>query len=72
MSLFKNIFHKVRFLQPDPLANGLAEEIAAEQAEPEAIMLTDSIDGDELANSWQHIVDEFHNDPDWVDLGQDD
>lgn len=52
---------------PDPLGGGLAEEIAAERAEPEAIVL-DEEPGESLADKWQEAIDEFKNDPEYIDL----
>ncbi len=50
-----NIFsHHVHFKAIDPLGDGLGDEIAAEQAEPEAIVLEDdSI----FVDTWQAVLD---------------
>ena len=66
-----SLFHHISFVKPDPLGAGLAEEIAAEQSEPEAITLEESLDADGLRSSWEHITDELKNDPDWVSLSID-
>ena len=65
-----SLFHKITIHFPtiDPLANGLAEEIAAERAESDAISLDESINGSQLDENWRHIAEEFHQDPDWIQL----
>lgn len=65
-----SIFHHVAFAKVDPLANGLGDEIHAEQAEPEAIVLDEDLD-ETLATKWQSIIDDAHNDPEWVQLSKD-
>lgn len=62
------MFHKIHFTQPDPLGAGLAEEIAAEQSEPDAISLEESIDATELQNSWDRITNELKSDPEFSTL----
>jgi len=57
--------HHLSLSAIDPLGGGLAEEIAAEQREPEAIRLQDDIEGTILSKQWQEVVDEVHDDPDW-------
>lgn len=57
--------HHVQFAQVDPEDNGLREEIIAEQLEPEAITLEESIDGERLSNAWQEITSDLQQDPDW-------
>lgn len=51
----------------DPLGNGLGDEIAAEQAEPEAIDLREELD-ETLADNWQAVLDDAKNDPEYSDL----
>lgn len=65
-----SLFHKITIHFPtiDPLANGLAEEIAAERAEPDAITLDDAVDANELQQRWSDIAHDFEQDPDWVEL----
>lgn len=61
-----NIFHKkIRFSEIDPLANGLDQDIAAEQREPEAIILEENLEATVLSANWQEMVDEAKADPDW-------
>lgn len=71
MSLL-NFHHTPSFSEPDPLGNGLAEEIAAEQAEPDAIVLQETPDGQSLSEQWQHVVEEVEQDPDWFSFAEDD
>ena len=61
------IFHHISFTAVDPLGDGLGDEIAAERAEPEAIVLTEDID-ESLADKWQAIVDDAMQDPDYIDM----
>lgn len=58
MKLFSPFIH---FQKIDPMANGLAEEIAEERAEPEAIQLSDDVDGQTLTNEWDEIVHQTHD-----------
>lgn len=62
MSLFH---HKIRLSPVDPLGDGLRDDIAAEQAEPEHITLEDGIDADELNQQWNNICSDLKNDPMW-------
>lgn len=64
MSIFQNPKHQIAFSQPDPLGGGLAEEIAAEQAESDAIVLEDS-DTSSLSDQWSSVIEEVKKDPDW-------
>lgn len=59
------LFHKLRLPTVDPLGGGLAEEIAAEQAEPEAIALEEGLEGEQLSEQWQHVVEDVEKDPEW-------
>jgi hypothetical protein len=55
MSLFH---HQQIVFQPiDPMADGLGDDIAAEQAEPEHFELTEQLDG-RLADKWDAILSE--------------
>lgn len=62
MNLFR---HRIGFSTPDPLGNGLAEEIAAEQREPEAFTSLEDTSGEELTAQWNAIVKDIEKDPDW-------
>lgn len=64
-----SIFHrKIHFSKVDPLANGLADEIAAEQHEAEAIHSFDDTSAEELDRFWSGVVKDIKKDPDWFDF----
>jgi hypothetical protein len=66
-----SLFHrKVQFSKVDPLANGLDEEIAAEQHEAEAIRSFDDTSADELVRFWSGVVKDIKKDPDWFDFSE--
>ena len=61
-----HIFHKPpQFNKIDPLGDGLGDDIAHEQREPERIELTDTIDADALAHDWDAILQDLKQDPLW-------
>lgn len=60
-----SLFHHVSFKKIDPLDNGLAEEIAAERQESEAIVLDETIDEGELSEYWQTVEKDIEKDPEW-------
>lgn len=65
------LFHKnIQFKNHDPLANGLSDEIAAEQREADAFTL-DDVSGDELTEQWNKIVKDIEKDPDWFAFNND-
>lgn len=67
-----SIFHqKIHFQAPDPLANGLGDEIEAEQHEAEAFRTLDDTPGDELSKQWNTIVKDIEKDPDWFKFSDD-
>ena len=68
MNLFR---HHISFAKPDPLGNGLAEEIAAEQREPEAFTSLEDTPGEELSRQWTAIVKDIEKDPDWFKFSDD-
>lgn len=55
MSLFH---HHPHLHQPDPLGDGVGDDIAHERAEPEHFELQDQLDG-ELAERWERTVAEL-------------
>jgi hypothetical protein len=56
-NIFKKLFgHKVGFLPVDPLADGLAEEIAKERREPQAIRL-DANEVEDIRRFWSSVND---------------
>ena len=65
MSIFH---HKIQFSEIDPLANGLAEEIAAEQHEAEAIHSFEDTSAEDLDAFWTRVVSEARKDPSWFDF----
>jgi len=71
MSFLQKLHHSLSFSQVDPLGGGLAEEIQAEQSEPDAITLEEQLDGQLLANQWGQAVEELEQDPDWFKFTED-
>jgi len=69
MSLFN---HHISFKQIDPLGDGLREEIAQEQGEPEAIALEEGVNEGELSEYWQSVESDIEKDPDWFTFSKDD
>lgn len=61
MNIFKN---KIHFTDQDPLANGLDEEIRAEQKEQDSFTLDDA-SGEDLISQWNAIIKDVEKDPDW-------
>ena len=57
--------NKIRFSPIDPLGDGLREEIAAEQAEPEHFDLDEHFDS-ALPDKWEAILVDARQDPDFV------
>lgn len=68
MSIFH---HTIGFTQPDPLGDGLGDEIAAEQKEPEAFASLEDTPGDVLSEQWNAIVKDIEKDPDWFTFSED-
>jgi hypothetical protein len=63
-----SLFHHISFKPIDPLGDGLREEIAAEQQEPEAIRdLEDGFD----ENFWSKVEKDVENDPEWFHFSED-
>lgn len=65
-----HLFNKIHLPEVDPLGGGLAEEIAAEQADAVRITLDDTIDASELTQEWEEIVDDARQDPDWFSFSE--
>ncbi len=65
-------FHKstVRFNPIDPLDNGLREEIACEQCEPEAINLHIEPDENTLTTFWTEVTTDLKKDANWFDFAK--
>ena len=66
-----SLFHRISFRPIDPLGDGLREEIAAEQQEPEAITSLEDIDTQQLAQVWGDIEKDVKNDPTWFHDSED-
>ncbi len=62
MSLFNR---HITFKKIDPLGDGLAEEIATEKNEPDAIDLEEGTDDELLVQQWDQIVKDIEKDPKW-------
>ena len=70
MSIFSRR-HSIKFKKPDPLANGLGDEIAAEQREADSFKTLDDTSGDELTKQWNAIEKDIKKDPDWFVFTED-
>lgn len=68
-----NIFHrqKIQFSTKDPLGNGLAEEIAREQNEPEAIGSLDDTPSRDLEAFWGEVIEDAKKDKDFFAYAED-
>jgi hypothetical protein len=62
--LHPHALHHVSFTPIDPLGDGLREDILAEQAEPEAIILEERPDENDLVDYLKSITDDIKNDSD--------
>lgn len=68
MSIFH---HTIGFNEPDPLGNGLGDEIAAEQKESDAFTTLEDTPAEELSEQWAAIVKDVEKDPDWFTFSDD-
>lgn len=66
-----SFFHHISLSDPDPLGGGLREEIAEEQEESEAQEFASDLDATILAERWEEVVNDLHEDPDWFDFSHD-
>jgi hypothetical protein len=66
--LFK---HHISFKQIDPLGDGLGEQIAQEQMEPEAITLEENVNEEQLTSYWQSVESDIEKDPEWFKFSDD-
>lgn len=68
-----SIFHRqsIRFKSVDPLGNGLAEEIAREQNEPEAIRSLDDTSSRDLEQFWGQVIEDAKKDKDFFAFADD-
>lgn len=69
MSLFNH--HKIQFTTQDPLGNGLADDIAAEQREPEAIRTLDDTSSNDLEAFWGEVIEDAKKDKDFFAYAED-
>lgn len=62
-----SIFHRqtIHFTKKDPLGNGLAEEIAREQQEPEAITSLEDMPSRDLEAFWGQVIEDAKKDKDF-------
>jgi hypothetical protein len=62
-----SIFHhqSIQFTAKDPLGNGLGDEIAEEQNEPEAIRSLDDTSSSDLEAFWGKVVSDAKKDKDF-------
>jgi len=60
-----SLFHHISLPPIDPLDDGLREEIAHEQLEPEAITLEEGIDEGQLTQYWENVEKDIEKDPEW-------
>lgn len=66
-----SLFHHISFKPVDPLGDGLREEIAAEQQEPEAIETLEDLDAEKLGKFWNDVEEDVKNDPEWFHFSED-
>lgn len=64
--------HHISFKAVDPLGDGLGDDIAREQLEPEAITsLEEGIDEGQLTEFWQSVTSDIEQDPEWFKFTED-
>ncbi len=68
MSIFNK---KIRFDPVDPLANGLADDIAREQREPEAIHTLEDTSYHDLEAFWGKVIEDAKRDKDFFAYAED-
>lgn len=66
-----SFLHHISLPQPDPLGAGLREEIEEEQQESESQEFASDLDATVLAERWEAVVNDLHNDPEWFDFSHD-
>jgi hypothetical protein len=67
-----SLFHKpqLAFAKPDPLADGLGDDIRVEQTEEGHFELTEQLDM-RLADDWEEILTDARKDPDFTFVQED-
>jgi hypothetical protein len=68
MSIFQ---HRIKFADPDPLDDGLRDEIASEQREADSFQTLSDTSAEELNKQWSTIVKDIEKDPDWFKFSED-
>lgn len=68
MSLFHH--KQLAFVKVDPLADGLGDDIAVEQAEEDRFELAEQLDM-RLADEWEEILADARKDPDFTFVSED-
>lgn len=67
-----SLFHRKLSFEPiDPLADGLGDDIEAEQSEPERFELYEQLDI-RLAEAWDRILEDTHRETGYVYVQADD
>lgn len=61
---------KLHLSSHDPLSDGLREEILLEQNEEGAFNLSEDLNGIELDQQLDKIVQDLHSDPTWFDFAE--
>lgn len=58
--MFSPFPRKLHFEYVDPLGDGLGDDIAREQSNPEVLAFQDDIDGQSLTNFWNSVSQDMH------------
>lgn len=66
MSIFRK--QTLSFAPIDPLADGLGDDIAAEQREAEAIHSLEDTSAEDLERFWSGVVEDIKKDPTWFEF----
>lgn len=61
----------IHFGTPNPLDDGLGDDIQAEQHETEAITLEEHPDEQSLEKYWQFVEEDISKDPEWFNFAGD-
>ena len=58
--MFSVFTHKLKFEYVDPLGDGTADDIAAEQSDPDTLAFQQDIDGQSLTEFWSEVGRDAH------------
>lgn len=58
--MFSPFPRKLQFSYVDPLGDGLGEDIAREQSNPEVLAFQDEVDGQSLTEFWSQVGKDIH------------